>query len=102
MLKLMLVDDERNILEGLHRSIEWKDYQIGTIKMASNYEQAVDTALDFKPDIMLLDICLDEGKTCFDVMDQLRKYHVTPVIVLISGYSEFTFAKNAIFRNDGL
>lgn len=55
MTKLLLVDDEDFIRQGMRYAIPWEDYDI-EVTEASNGQEALDIALRIKPDIVLTDI----------------------------------------------
>lgn len=94
MIKILIVDDEAVIREGIIRSISWADYGIG-IAEASNGREALEMARELKPDIVITDIRMP-------VMDGLelskRLKAMLPMVrlVILTGYGEFEFAKRAI------
>ncbi len=95
MCKLLIVDDEPYIIDGLKKLISWEDYNITRIETATNYVDAVSKALELKPDIALFDICIND-KNCFDIISRLSSLHFTTNYILISGFSEFEFARQAL------
>ncbi|MES2628081.1 MAG: response regulator transcription factor [Bacteroidota bacterium] len=55
--KILLVDDEEDIIDIIKYNLEKEDYQVDT---ASNGRQAVEKAKTFKPDLILLDVMMPE------------------------------------------
>lgn len=55
--KILLVDDEEDIIDIIKYNLEKEDYQVDT---ASNGKQAVEKAKSFKPDLILLDVMMPE------------------------------------------
>ncbi len=79
--KILIVDDDQDLLMGLRARLEANDY--ATVS-ATDAGSAIDTALKEKPDLILLDLGLPEDNG-FIVMQRLQKLESlasTPVIVL--------------------
>jgi len=55
--KILLVDDENDILEFLAYNLKKEGYKT---KMADNGREAIDKALEFQPDLILLDVMMPE------------------------------------------
>lgn len=55
-MRLLLVDDERLILEELITITDWKRIGISHIETAGNVEQAKGIIRNYRPDIILCDI----------------------------------------------
>ncbi|WMJ86910.1 response regulator transcription factor [Anaerocolumna sp. MB42-C2] len=56
MIKILIVDDEDYIRQGMRYTIPWEDYGMEIIAEASNGEEALKIAVRLKPDIVLADI----------------------------------------------
>lgn len=95
MYKLLLVDDEPKILEGMKRTLNWSQYGICQIETALTYEGAIEKALEISPDIGLFDVCIGD-RHGYDIVNALKSAHLSTVSVMVSGYSEFSFAQKAI------
>lgn len=66
--KILLVEDD-TALSGVYRSrLELEGFEV---KEVSNGEQALSTALEFKPDLIVLDVMMPKISG-FDVLDILR------------------------------
>jgi len=95
MYKLLIVDDENSICEGLKKLVDWDKYKINYIESAESYSEAIEKGIEFKPDIVLLDVCL--GKfTGYQVIDKFNSLGLHFIYVMISGYDEFEFVRQAI------
>ena len=93
-MRILIVEDEVMIREGLARLI--KSHTGHTvIGEASNGQEGLSLALRFKPDLVITDIRMP-------VMDGLQMIEALhgmslPIrAVILSGYSEFDYAKKAI------
>ncbi|HPZ10139.1 MAG TPA: response regulator [Candidatus Eremiobacteraeota bacterium] len=67
--KILLVDDEPNIIKSLNYVLQKKGF---AVLCASNGEEAIDRIRSFKPDIVLLDIMMPK-KNGYDVCEEIRK-----------------------------
>ena len=77
--RLLVVDDEPNILELLSVSLRFAGFEVAT---ASNGVDALNTARTFGPDLLVLDVMLP-GLDGFEVARQLRSSgDSTPVLFL--------------------
>lgn len=95
MYKLLLVDDEPKILEGMKCTLDWNRYGICRIETALTYEEAMEKALRVNPDIGLFDVCIGD-RYGYDIVNALKSAHLKTVCVMVSGYSEFSFAQKAL------
>ena len=77
--RLLVVDDEPNIVELLSASLRFAGFDVAT---ATRGEEAVATARTFRPDLIVLDGMIP-GRDCFGVVKRLRGDGVrTPVLFL--------------------
>lgn len=67
--KILIVDDEDDILEFLEYNLKNEGYEVAT---AINGKEAILTAIKFQPDLILLDIMMPEMDG-IEVCNQLRK-----------------------------
>lgn len=75
---ILVVDDEREILRALQRSLTAHGYQVLT---ATNGEEALAAIAQQNPDLMVLDLLLP-GMSGLDVCRQVRATSSLPIIVL--------------------
>ncbi|CAO1663622.1 MULTISPECIES: response regulator transcription factor [Halomonadaceae] len=81
MAKVLVVDDEPNIVLSLEFLMEQAGFEVVT---AEDGEQALARVQDSQPDLLLLDISLP-GISGFDVLERLRNEESTaqlPIIML--------------------
>ncbi len=96
-MKILLVDDEFYILNGLKNLIRgaFPDLSVFTADCA---QEARKILLSEKPDILIIDIRI-AGENGLDVVRDIRKVLPDLHVYVISGYSEFEYAKRAIQLN---
>jgi len=95
MYKVLIVDDEPLVREGLKTIIDWQKYGFEVCALASNGLQALAMAIDYKPDLILVDIKMP-GLSGIELIQQLRKEKQDYKIFVLSGYSDFNFAQKAM------
>jgi two-component system response regulator YesN len=95
MWKVMIVDDERWIRRGLIQSIPWDQFGLELVGEAGDGQEAYAIALEKKPDLLFLDMRMPglDGKELLAMLDRDMPELLT---VIISGYSDFEYTKEAI------
>jgi len=88
--KILVVDDEKDILEMLKYNLEKEGYEVST---ATNGKLAVDTAIKVKPNLILLDIMMPEMdgvETCRKLRElpEVSQTHITFLTARAEEYSE--------------
>src|SRR6185503_5299600 len=79
MAKILVVEDEPDMLTILRDNLEVEDYRV---EVASNGEDGLKAALRDAPDVILLDIMLP-GMSGYDVCRNLRSRGIrTPIIMI--------------------
>ena len=94
-MKAIFIDDEILIRKGLSSIIPWKDYGFDTLMEAENGEEAYRLIREEKPELLLLDIRLPDTDG-IEVAKTLRRDGNPCRIIIISGYSDFEYARSAI------
>lgn len=95
MLKVLLVDDEALICQGISAMIEWEKYQLELVGTASNGEIAYQFLLANPVDIVVTDIQMP----VMDAIGLIRTCHEHDVqvrFILLTGYREFEYANQAM------
>lgn len=93
-MRIIIVEDEIKIREGMGKLIESLTDHI-VLGEASNGEEGLDLILRFKPDLVITDIRMPK----MDGLEMIRHLHEQKIpihAVILSGYSEFEYAKKAI------
>ncbi|MBO1910567.1 response regulator, partial [Microvirga sp. 3-52] len=94
MYKVLIIEDEDMIREGLKYMIDWLSYDCVVAGEASNGVEGLEKIEQLKPDIVLLDINMPL-KTGIELLEENDwKYSFSTII--LSGYEDFTYAKKGI------
>lgn len=95
MLKIFLVEDEMIMREGIKKNIDWEKENFIFAGDAADGELAYPLILQNKPDILITDIKMPfmDGLE----LSRLVKAELPDIkIIVLSGYDEFDYAKEAI------
>ncbi|MFD0672806.1 response regulator [Cohnella sp. GCM10027633] len=95
MLRLLIVEDEQPIREGLESLIDWESLGIRVCGTAENGLQALAMLQSEPVDIVLTDIRMPlmDG---LQLLEEIRRRGLEIASVLVSGYSDFKYAQSAI------
>ncbi len=98
MYRAIVVDDEEMIRNGMSRQIETMGLSIKVVAKAKDGVEALEQFHTYTPDILLMDINLPriDGLEC---IRRIRETNQICVIIIVSGYDEFEYARQAIKHN---
>lgn len=94
-LSVLVVDDEQWPRIALREQIDWAAVGVGQVREASNGSEALQIMEQDPVDIVFTDIrmpVLDGLK----LMSRISERHPSVIVVVVSGYSDFRYAKHAI------
>lgn len=95
MYKVVIIDDEPIIVEGLRKSVDWKRFGCMVAGMADSGEEGIRLIREVKPDIIFTDIrmpCMD-GLT---MVAAIKSEFPGTQIAILTGYRDFDYAQRAI------
>lgn len=95
MYKLFIADDEAIIREGLRCLLDWETLGFTIAGEAANGDAALQFLLSETPDLVLLDIRMP-GMSGLDVVRIAREHGYDGKVAILSGYSDFNYARTAI------
>lgn len=92
---VIIADDEPGILSGLSNSYVWRSLGIKVVALARNGEEAIGMIRSHKPTFAILDIKMPK-LSGIEVLKKIKEEKLQTEVLILSGYDEFTYAKNAI------
>lgn len=100
MHKVMIVDDEPMIRQGLQTLIDWERHGFEIAGTAANGKEAIEQHAVLKPDLILIDIRMPimDG---LKAIEAIRRTDTECQILILSGYADFNYAKQAIIQGVG-
>ncbi|MBS4207080.1 response regulator [Bacillus sp. FJAT-50079] len=94
MKRLLIVDDEQIVREGLH-AILLKNFPELEIEEAKNGKIALEKADSFMPDLVLMDIKMP-GMNGLETIQKMKEKNQNSKFIMISAYAEFEYAQSAM------
>lgn len=95
MYKLLIVEDEKTIAQGIARSIPWQEWGFQVAGICYNGREAVDFICKEKPDLVLSDIRMPQMNG-MELMQFLNQNYPEIKIVILSGYNDFEYLQMSI------
>jgi len=100
LYQVLLVDDERIVLESLKGSLNWEQIGFSVCGTADNGMEALERIREYRPDVVFTDIRMP-GISGLELIKRVREISQCS-IVIASGFAEFGYAQKAIkFGIDG-
>lgn len=95
MRKIILVDDERTVVETITKIVDWQQCGAVLCETCLNAFEALDAIRRIQPDIVITDIKMPvmDG---LELIRQVRKFNTYAEFIILSGYGEFELAKEAM------
>lgn len=95
MIEVLLVDDESYVTESLALTIPWTQLGIEGVHQAVSAIEALEILDNYDIDILITDIRMPE-QTGLDLIEQVKVKWPNLRTVLLTGYSDFEYAKHAL------
>ena len=94
-MRIVIVEDEIRIREGLNKLLNRIDGDYQVVGEAENGQAGLELIRKLKPDLVITDVqmpLMDGLKMLHELQDQQR----LPRVIILSAYSEFSYAQQAI------
>ena len=95
MYRVVLIDDEAIIVEGLRRVVKWGDYQCEVVGTASDAASGAEAIRALKPDILFTDIRMPDQDGLV-MLAGLRSEFPRMRVTVLTGFRDFSYAQEAI------
>ncbi len=95
MFKVLLVDDEPNVRQGIKMMIPWDELGCEVVDEADDGDEGLSKIITLSPDIVIADIKMP-GKTGIEMTEAAMAMGFKGKVLILSGYSDFSYAKTAI------
>lgn len=94
MKKVMLVEDEEFILQGIRYIIDWEAISMEVTAMAHNGREALEMFKKDPVDIVITDVEMP-FMNGLELLEEIRKITSRTRCIILSGYDEFEYARTA-------
>lgn len=93
--KVILVDDEVEVIDVMKKKIRWNDLGFDVVGSATNGVKALELVEKLQPDVVLTDIKMPymDG---LELARKLNQDYPNIYIMLCTGFDEFEYAKEAV------
>lgn len=95
MFRLMIVDDESSVVDGLADTIAWERIGISTVFKAYSGIEALELLQTHSIDIVISDICMPQMGG-LELLQMIRTHWRRIKTIVLSGHAEFDYAKEAM------
>lgn len=95
MHKMLVVDDEYMILEGMKHLLPYHEYNVEIVYTAENAEEALDYFSQHTVDLVLTDVSMPD-MTGLEMVRRMKEQSPDTHIIIMSGFQEFEYARKAI------
>lgn len=95
MYKVMLIDDEEIIVNGMKRIIKWDKFECQVVGEAHDALEGAQLIRELNPDILFTDICMNEV-TGLEMLAGLRSEFPDLEVTVLSGYTDFSYTQDAM------
>ena len=97
-MKALIVDDEQHVLDGLKAMIPWRELGITELILADSGAEAWERYNEHQPDLIVTDMYMKEMNG-IELIKRIRAVNAEVPILILSGYDDFSYAKEAIHFN---
>lgn len=95
MIRTLLIDDERAVIEGLKKLIKWEELGFELVGTAINGIEGKQKAEKLRPELIIADIRMP-GLDGLSMIEVIQKELKETTFVIMSGYADFAYAKKAL------
>lgn len=96
MPKVLFIDDEPYVLEGLRTMINWVEYGFKVCGQATNGHDGLEALFNYRPELVITDIRIP-GMNGLEVVKQARKAGCLNMsFIILSGYDDFSYIQDAM------
>ncbi len=95
MYKVLLVDDEEMVTQGLSRFVKWEQAGFMVAGTATSVAGALDLLEKEPVDLVITDVQMP-GQNGLDLIEIMNERYPQIKTIILSGYSEFSYAQKAI------
>ena len=94
-LKVMIVDDEITIVEGILRLYDWEQNNFEVVGVAYDGMSAINLANEKQPDIVIVDIDMPI-RSGLEVIQEISKTLPDTAFIVASGYDQYEYMRAAL------
>ena len=97
-MNLLIIDDEAYVIDSIIQNVNWQETGISHAYTASTLEQAEELMRNVPIQLLVCDIVMP-GHSGFEVVEELKAQGYEFLVLFLTSYAEFEYAKRAISLN---
>ncbi|MBT2756641.1 response regulator [Mesobacillus foraminis] len=94
-MKVLIVDDEQHVREGIRLLGEWEAQGIKEIYEATNGEEAIAMIEEYRPEIIFSDMKMPK-KDGIQLLEWIKENQPTSKTIVVTGYDDYHYMRKAI------
>lgn len=95
MYKILLIDDEGIIAEGLQKLVPWEEIDCKVVGIAEDGQEGLEITRKLKPDIVISDIQMPK-LSGLEMIKRIKEKQKNIKFIILTGFREFEYAREAI------
>ena len=95
MYRVLIVDDEPIICEGLRKGVRWSEFNCEVVGTAANGMEGLERVKELDPDILISDISMN-NMDGLAMVAAIKSERPDMEVTLLTGYRNFEYAQRAI------
>lgn len=95
MIKVVIIDDDVEMLLGLKNIINWEEYGYTVVGQAENGEKGLEIIKIYKPEVVITDITMP-AMNGFDLIEKAKSIVPNIKPVILTCHEDFSYAKHAL------
>lgn len=95
MYKIIIVDDEPIVREGIRDRIQWEEHGFVCVGVSENGQEALEVVASLRPDVVLTNIYMPfmDG---LELSRRIVELYPGTKIIILTGYDDFEYAQQAV------
>lgn len=95
MVKVMIIDDEEIIRDGLKKTVDWESMDCVIAGEAEDGSSGLKSAMAIKPDLIFTDIRMP-GLDGLQMIARLKEMKLICKVIILTGFRDFEYAQEAV------
>lgn len=95
MNKVILIDDEEVIREGMKKIINWRELDCKIVGEAEDGNEGIEMIKKLQPDVILTDIRMP-GIDGLELISKIKNLDISCKVVILTGFRNFEYAQEAV------
>lgn len=95
MLKVLIVEDEEMIRQGIILTVDWAALNCAVVGQAANGEEGLEKVKELKPDLIITDIKMPRMDG-IQMVTKLREAGNQAKVIILTAYDSFAYAQSAL------